>query len=60
MRVIDDLDWSLAGFGGFGGGMEDEEEERSPVDRLRELIEERQEESLEILKSWMEDEGEKV
>ena len=47
-------------FGGFGGGMEDEQEERSPVDRLRELIEERQEESLEILKSWMEDEGEKV
>ena len=40
--------------------MEDEQEERSPVDRLRELIEERQEESLEILKSWMEDEGEKV
>lgn len=46
-------------FGGFAGGGGDDEE-RSPVDRLRELIEERQEESLEILKSWMEDEGDKA
>lgn len=46
-------------FGGFGGDA-GEDEERSPVDRLRELIEERQEESLEILKSWMEDEGKKA
>ncbi|WP_235855983.1 flagellar basal-body MS-ring/collar protein FliF [Mesobaculum littorinae] len=31
-----------------------------PVERLRNLIEERQTESLEILKSWMQDDGEKA
>ena len=52
----DDADSPFGGFAGDTG----EDEERSAVDRLRELIEERQEESLEILKSWMEDEGEKA
>ncbi len=33
---------------------------RDPVARLRQLIDERQEESLEVLKSWMEDDGEKA
>ncbi|QFU10273.1 Flagellar M-ring protein [Rhodobacteraceae bacterium THAF1] len=32
----------------------------SAVDRLRQLIDERQDESLEILRSWMEDESEKA
>ncbi|EKE43760.1 flagellar M-ring protein FliF [Oceaniovalibus guishaninsula JLT2003] len=34
--------------------------EPSAVDRLRALIDERQEESLQILRNWMEDEGEKA
>lgn len=38
----------------------DPTEERSAVDRLRHLIDERQDESLQILKSWMEDDGEKA
>ena len=42
--------------GGAGGAMGAlEEPGADPVDRLRKLIDERQEESLEILKSWMED-----
>ncbi len=39
---------------------DDEGRERDPVARLRQLIGERQEESLEVLKSWMEDDGEKA
>ncbi|MDA3887278.1 MAG: flagellar basal-body MS-ring/collar protein FliF [Allgaiera sp.] len=39
----------LDGGGGFGG------EDEDPVARLRRLIEERQEETVEILRNWMED-----
>ncbi|SPJ24654.1 flagellar basal-body MS-ring/collar protein FliF [Palleronia abyssalis] len=48
---------------GDGGGFfvgDDEPSEPTAVERLRQLIDERQEESLEILKSWMEDDGEKA
>ena len=38
------------GFGGEGGG-----EDEDPVTRLRRLIEERKDETVEILRSWMED-----
>jgi flagellar M-ring protein FliF len=31
-----------------------------PVDRLREMIGERQEETVEILRSWLEENGEKA
>ncbi len=42
------------GFGGFGN----DDEDADPVERLRNLIGERQEESVEILRSWLEDRGE--
>jgi flagellar M-ring protein FliF len=41
--------------GAMGAGGAFDETGADPVDRLRKLIDERQEESLEILKSWMED-----
>jgi len=41
-------------FGGMGG------DEGDPVNRLKRLIEERQDESVEILKGWMQGEGEKA
>lgn len=43
--------------GGMGGGMD---ESADPVARLRRLIEERQAESVEILRGWMEPEEEKA
>ncbi len=46
---------SIACLGDSGGS---QDEERDPVSRLRRLIEERQSESVEILRGWMEyDEG---
>lgn len=38
----------------------DEEEEQDPVERLKKLIEERRSESVEILRGWLEDHGEKA
>ncbi|ABF65679.1 Flagellar M-ring protein [Ruegeria sp. TM1040] len=43
----------LAGFGGGGGGMSDD-----PVDRLRSMIGERQEETVQILRGWLEENNE--
>jgi len=43
----------LAGFGGGGGGMGDD-----PVDRLRSMIGERQEETVQILRGWLEENNE--
>ena len=43
-------------FGGVGGGADMSD----PVERLRKLIEERKEETVEILRSWMEDNEEPV
>ena len=39
---------------------DDEEAPERPGDRLRRMIDERQEESMKILQSWMEDDGEKA
>ncbi len=56
MAVVNDFDVSgvpgMGDFGGFGGNSDD------PVARLRALIEERQDETIEILKSWMEEDEE--
>ncbi len=50
---LDGLGGLGGGFGGgMGGGMGDDAD---PVARLRRLIEERQDETLQILKSWVED-----
>ena len=58
MAVVNDFgfgDDGLPDIGGLGGGSDD------PVSRLRRMIEERQDETIEILKSWMEeDEGERA
>ena len=49
-------DDGLPNVGAFGGGMSDD-----PVTRLRQIIEDRQDETIEILKGWMEsDEEEKA
>lgn len=60
----------MGNMGGMGGGMgmgtfglddpEPQIDENDPVARLRRLIEERQEESVEILRSWMEDREERA
>ncbi|MBK5924999.1 flagellar M-ring protein FliF [Rhodovulum sulfidophilum] len=57
MAAIDPADFSdqPLGMDGFGGGGGD-----SPVDRLRDLIESRREESIAILRGWMEDRQEKA
>ena len=59
---IDDGDFgglpALGGGGDFGGmGMVDFDSpaEEDPVDRLRSLIEERKSETVEILRSWLDD-----
>jgi len=43
--------------GDFGNGVE-EAEIVDPVGRLRQLIEERQSETVQVLRQWMEDPGE--
>lgn len=39
----------------FGGGGGESEEQADPVERMRQLIAERQDETMEILRSWMEE-----
>ncbi|MGR3793197.1 flagellar basal-body MS-ring/collar protein FliF [Vannielia sp. SX4] len=51
LAVVNDFD--VAGVPGFDGADSDD-----PVARLRSMIEERQDETIEILKSWMEDDEE--
>ncbi|MCO6384784.1 flagellar basal-body MS-ring/collar protein FliF [Oceanicola sp. 502str15] len=51
LAVINDFD--VAGVPGFDSADSDD-----PVGRLRQMIEERQDETIEILKSWMEDDEE--
>ncbi|WP_439655591.1 flagellar basal-body MS-ring/collar protein FliF [Sulfitobacter aquimarinus] len=54
---VDLADFSAGGMAmadGFGMGGDD------PVDRLRNMIGERQDETVEILRGWLEDKGEKV
>ncbi|MFW2589623.1 flagellar basal-body MS-ring/collar protein FliF [Sagittula sp. SSi028] len=51
----DGPDFSGLGMGDFDGGSDDD-----PVDRLRNLIEERKTETVEILRSWLEDDREKA
>lgn len=41
-------------------GLDDDDAAERPGDRLRRMIDERQEESMKILQSWMEDDGEKA
>ncbi len=52
----------ISGFGDEGGGLPDlnlaTAQEEDPVDRLRSMIGERQEETVEILRSWLEDKEE--
>jgi flagellar M-ring protein FliF len=52
----------ISGFGDEGGGLPDlnlaTTQEKDPVDRLRSMIGERQEETVEILRSWLEDKEE--
>ncbi|RYH10117.1 flagellar basal-body MS-ring/collar protein FliF [Tropicimonas sp. IMCC6043] len=55
----------LPDIGGFGGNMAgglpmQPMESNDPVDRLRQLIRDRQQETVEVLKSWMEDDKESV
>ena len=54
MQVVSGEDFGAPQLG--SNGLDDSGAD--PVDRLRQLIDERQEESLEILKSWMEDKEE--
>jgi flagellar M-ring protein FliF len=56
---IDD-GFAPAGFGASQALLQDGEDVPDPVTRLRRLIEERQTESIEILRSWMEQEEEKA
>ena len=49
------MSMGMGDFGGMGGG-----DDADPVNRLKRLIEERQDESVEILKGWMQGEGEKA
>jgi flagellar M-ring protein FliF len=57
---LPDLPMELPALGAFemGSGFGPEAADADPVQRLRRLIEERQEETVEILRSWMEDAGE--
>lgn len=70
---IEDNDSNLAtaqlpalGFGDFempmamGSAFDDDSVPADPVDRIKKLIEERQSETVEILRSWMENEGERA
>jgi flagellar M-ring protein FliF len=58
--TLPDLPMDLPALGGFemGSGFGADEVDADPVQRLRRLIEERQEETVEILRGWMEDAGE--
>jgi len=49
------MSMGMGDFGGMGGS-----DDSDPVNRLKKLIEERQDESVEILKGWMQGEGEKA
>lgn len=61
MTVVSDFDMGeLSMPMGMAMGNYGEEEELDPVDRLRKLIEERQTESVEILRGWLEDREENV
>lgn len=53
-----DNDFGFAGFATVGDQIESEAGEENPATRLRRLIEERQTESIEILRGWMEREEE--
>jgi len=53
---IADEDGSFGTFGGVGGS----NPAGTPADRLRQMIEERQDESAEIIRGWIEDESERV
>lgn len=53
-------DFSLAGFSMSGLDAPDAEEANDPASRLRRLIEERQSESIEILRGWLEHEEERA
>jgi flagellar M-ring protein FliF len=50
----------MAGMGDFDGAESASDEDGDPVKRLRKLISERQAETTEILRSWMEDRGERT
>ncbi len=50
----------MAGMGGFEDGDGAAEDDADPVKRLRKLISERQAETTEILRNWMEDRGERT
>lgn len=52
MNIVSDFDFGDGGLPALDGG------EPDPVERLRQLIEERQEETVEILRGWMEDDEE--
>jgi flagellar M-ring protein FliF len=45
---------------GFATAQADDDTEEDPVARLRKLIEDRREETVEILRGWMEETGEKA
>ncbi len=56
-----DMDFDIPGRSGSGfGGSRAEDEETDPASRLRRLIEQRQTESIEILRGWMEHEEERA
>lgn len=55
MSTVTDFDMSDMGTAGSMGGSSND-----PVARLKELIEERQDETVEVLRGWMEDKGETV
>ena len=61
MGMASDFDFDL---GGSGDGLPDlaslGSDAADPVDRLRQMIEERQDETLEVLRGWMQDEKESV
>ncbi|MBW6505374.1 MAG: flagellar M-ring protein FliF [Rhodobacteraceae bacterium] len=57
LPVISDFDMAMPMATGDFGGVS---EPNDPVARLKKLIAERQDESVEILRSWMEDQGEQV
>lgn len=63
---LSDGNFPALGFGGFdmpmamGNGFGDDATIADPVDRIKKLIEERQSETVEILRSWMENEGERA
>ncbi|OYW59369.1 MAG: flagellar M-ring protein FliF [Rhodobacterales bacterium 32-66-7] len=57
-----EMGFALPGFGssGLGSGLGDDSEADDPASRLRRLIAERQTESIEILRGWMERDEERV